>query len=63
MHYLKTSVYESCCIHLDPALLQLKLKPVGYILPEKLFQMTVKVLLVTVDMDSPCQVCKMYFAN
>ena len=50
-------------MHLHTVLLQMKLQSIGYILPGKIFQMTVKVPLVTVDMGSPSQVCKMYFAN
>ena len=63
VHYLDASRFESCCMHLHTVLLQMKLQSIGYIVPGNIFQMTVKVLLVTVDMGSPSQVCKMYFAN
>ena len=52
VHYLDASRFESCCMHLYTVLLQMELQSIGYILPEKIFQMTVKVLIVTVDIGS-----------
>ena len=52
VHYLDASRFESCCMHLHTVLLQMKVQSIGYILPGKIFQITVKVLIVTVDIGS-----------